>query len=78
MRSDRLVSLFAFAAALACASPTPALASSCSRDVVVRIEMAPGQICWTYRGAATTFIGDLGHGQTVAVQMMGEAADYDP
>jgi hypothetical protein len=40
--------------------------------------MAPGQACWTYRGAATTFIGDLGHGQTVAVQMMGQAAEYDP
>ena len=33
---------------------------------------------WTYHGAATTFIGDLGHGQAVAVQMMGQASDYDP
>ena len=40
--------------------------------------MAPGQVCWTYRGAATTFIGDLGHGQAVAVQMIGQASDYDP
>jgi hypothetical protein len=78
MRSARLVPIFAFAGALACASTTPALASSCSRDVVVRIEMEPGQICWIYHGAATTFIGDLGHGQAVAVQMMGEASDYDP
>ena len=45
---------------------------------MVHIEMAPGQICWTYRGAATTFVGDLGHGQAVTVQMMGQASDYDP
>ena len=40
--------------------------------------MVPGQACWIYRGAATTFIGDLAHGQAVAVQMMGQASDYDP
>jgi hypothetical protein len=78
MRFASPVPLLALVGALASAPPTPALASSCSRDVAVRIEMAPGQICWIYRGAATTFIGDLGHGQTVAVQMIGEASDYDP
>ena len=40
-------------------APTAALASSCNRIVVVRIEMAPGQACWTYRGAATMFVGDF-------------------
>ena len=76
MRSDDSVPFLLLAGALAWA--TPALASSCSRDVAVRIQMGPGQACWSYRGAATTFIGDLGHGQRVAVQMMGQASEYDP
>ena len=40
--------------------------------------MAAGKACWSYRGAATTFIGDFGHGRTIAVQMMGQASEYDP
>ncbi len=40
--------------------------------------MAPGQTCWTYRGAATTFVGDFSNGQTIAAHMIGKAADYDP
>ena len=44
----------------------------------LRIKMAPGQVCWTYRGAATTFVGDFLHGQRIAAQMMGQASEYDP
>ncbi len=29
-------------------------------------------------GAATTFVGDFSHGQTIAAEMVGEASDYDP
>ena len=76
MRSDRSLPVLAFAAILACGAP--ALASSCNKDVAVRIEMAPGQTCWTYRGAATTFVGDFSNGQAIAARMTGEAADYDP
>ncbi|MBV8440883.1 MAG: hypothetical protein JO312_10060 [Hyphomicrobiales bacterium] len=78
MRPNRSVAFFALAGISACAASTPAVASSCNRVVAVRIEMAPGQACWTYRGAATTFVGDFSHGQTIAAQMIGEAADYDP
>jgi hypothetical protein len=76
MRSDRTLPVLAFAAILACGPP--ALASSCNKDVAVRIVMAPGQTYWTYRGAATTFVGDFSNGQTIAAHMTGEAADYDP
>ncbi len=76
MRSGRFLPVLAFAAILACGAP--ALASSCKLDVAVRIEMAPGQTCWTYRGAATTFVGDFYNGQTIAAHMIGKAADYDP
>ena len=76
MRSDRSLPVLAFAAILACGAP--ALASSCNKNVVVRIEMAPGQTCWIYRGAATTFVGDFSNGQAIAAHMTGEAADYDP
>jgi hypothetical protein len=78
MRSDRSVAFFSLAGILACAAPTAALASSCNRIVAVRIERALGQPCWTYRGAATLFVGDFSNGQTIAAQMIGEAADYDP
>lgn len=40
--------------------------------------MPPEQRCWTYRGAATTFIGDFAYGERIAVQMTGEHYDYDP
>jgi hypothetical protein len=76
MRSSPPLPLLAFAAILA--SAAPALASSCNKDVAVRIEMGPGQTCWTYHGAATTFVGDFSNGQTIAAHMIGEAADYDP
>ena len=73
-RVIRLAAAFAFAAA---AAPS-ALASSCDREIVVRIHMTPGQACWTYRGAATTFVGDFAHGQRIAAQMMGQASEFDP
>ncbi len=77
MRSDPCVPFFLLAGALAWAAP-PALASSCSRNVAVRIQFAAGQACWSYRGAATTFVGDFSNGQAIAAHMTGEAADYDP
>jgi hypothetical protein len=74
----RSVLYLAFASALACWPPSPALASSCNKEIVARIQMGPGQACWTYRGAATTFVGDFGGGQTIAAQMVSEASEYDP
>jgi hypothetical protein len=55
-----------------------ALASSCNKDVVAPIQMAAGQVCWTYRGAATTFVGSFSSGQAISAQMTGEASEYDP
>jgi hypothetical protein len=40
--------------------------------------MSARQGCWTYRGAATTFVGDFSNGQRITAQMTGEASDYDP
>ncbi|MGC2783522.1 MAG: hypothetical protein WA397_06750 [Roseiarcus sp.] len=57
---------------------TSAFASSCSREVVTQIRFTGRQACWTYRGAATLFIGKFSNGQTVSAQMTGEATDYDP
>jgi hypothetical protein len=59
MRSDRVVRLILSAAVAAAAWSSPAEASSCDREIVVRIQMAAGQACWTYRGTATTFVGDF-------------------
>ena len=55
-----------------------ARASSCNKDVVAPIQMAAGQVCWTYRGAATTFVGSFSSGQAISAQMIGEASEYDP
>jgi hypothetical protein len=68
------------AAALACVPLLPALAraSSCNKEVVASIPMAAGQVCWTYRGAATTFVGSFSSGQAISAQMIGEASEYDP
>jgi hypothetical protein len=60
------------------ALPASALATSCSRDVVAQIRFTGRQVCWTYRGPATSFIGKFSIGQTVSAQMTGEATDYDP
>jgi len=70
--------MMALAGLLAAAPSGAAEASSCDRNVVARILMAPGQKCWSYRGAATTFVGDFSHGQRIAAQMTGKASDYDP
>ncbi len=40
--------------------------------------MAAGQVCWTYRGAATTFVGSFSSGQAITAQMIGQASEYDP
>jgi hypothetical protein len=78
----RLLSPSAICAAAAVASsvaPAPsAQASSCDREVVVHIHMTPDDACWTYRGAATTFVGRFSHGQRVTAEMMGRASEYDP
>ena len=68
------------AAALVCAFaiPVSAFAGSCNKDVVAQIRMGPGQVCWSYRGAATTFVGRFSVGKTITAQMIGEASDYDP
>ncbi len=68
------------AAALACVPWLPGLAraSSCNKEVVAPIQIAAGQVCWTYRGAATTFVGSFSSGQAISVQMIGEASEYDP
>jgi hypothetical protein len=63
------------AAALAC---SPASAGSCNKDVTAAIQMRAGQICWSYRGAATSFIGGFKGGQAVSAQMTGVATEYDP
>ena len=67
-------------AALFCASilSKSAFASSCNRDIVAQIAMAAGQVCWSYRGPATTFVGAFSGGQAISAQMVGEASDYDP
>jgi hypothetical protein len=57
---------------------SPALASSCNKLVVAQIKLAAGQACWSYRGAATSFVGKFSSGQAVSVQMIGEASEYDP
>jgi hypothetical protein len=64
--------------ALAPALWTSALATSCSREVVAQIRFPSGKACWTYRGAATLFVGKFSSGQTISAQMTGEATDYDP
>jgi len=57
---------------------TSAAASSCNRDVVAQIRFSSGMACWTYRGAATSFVGKFAVGQTITAEMIGEASDYDP
>lgn len=83
MTGRRMVWLTASAAGLGALLPPPAAASGCDRQVVARIRMPapqkPGvQTCWTYRGVATTFVGDFSHGRTITAQMSGEVANYDP
>ena len=53
-------------------------AGACSVEVKVRIQMPAWQTCWSYRGTATTFIGEFAYGKRIAVRMVGEASDYDP
>ncbi len=73
-RNIRLAAAFAFAVA----ATRSALATSCDREVVVHIYMAADQTCWSYRGAATSFVGKFLHGQRISAQMMGDASEYDP
>ena len=70
--------VFWLAVAMAGFAASPALASACDRESVARIRMPAGRACWTYRGAATTFVGDFSHGQTITAEMTGEAAEIDP
>jgi hypothetical protein len=70
-RAVALLSLVAVQAA-------PALASGCDRLTVVRIRMPAAHKCWSYHGAATAFVGDFSHGQTISAEMKGEVAEADP
>jgi hypothetical protein len=72
------VSLLALVGALSCAGAAPLQASSCDKQVAVRIRFPAGKACWIYRGAATLFVGKLSSGQTISAQMTGEGTDYDP
>jgi hypothetical protein len=79
-RGWRSASPFGLAASLAVV-PTlssSALASSCDKLVVAQIRLTAGQACWSYRGAATSFVGKFSSGQAISAQMVGEASDYDP
>lgn len=71
---------YALAASLAVVPlfSTPAPASSCNKLVTAQIKLAASQACWSYRGAATSFVGKFLSGQAISVQMVGEASDYDP
>lgn len=68
----------AVAMAFVLALSTSASATSCSHEVVAQIRFAGRQVCWTYRGSATSFVGKFSSGQTVSAQMRGDAIDYDP
>lgn len=74
MRRAALSVAMAFVIALS----TSALATSCDHEVVAQIRITGRQVCWTYRGSATSFIGKFSSGQTVSAQMTSEAIDYDP
>jgi len=78
MRWKPIVLLGAALVGLAALHATPALASACNREIVAYVRMTAGQACWTYRGPATTFVGDFGNGQRVSAQMSGRSAEYDP
>ena len=78
MTGVRTVSLATVGLGLAALLPAPALASGCDREAVVHVRMLAGQKCWSYRGVATTFVGDFSHGKTISVLMSGEEAEYDP
>ena len=60
------------------ATPESARASSCASEVLAQIRFAPGHACWTYRGAATTFVGAFSAGKAITARMIGEASEYDP
>jgi hypothetical protein len=79
-RGWRSASPYALAASLAAAATfsSPALASSCNKLVVAQIKLTAGQACWSYRGAATSFVGKFSSGQAISAHMVGEASDYDP
>jgi hypothetical protein len=66
------------AMAFVLALSTSALATSGNHEVVAQIRFTGRQVCWTYRGSATSFIGKFSSGQTVSAQLTGEAIDYDP
>ena len=65
-------------AGLAVGRPAETRASSCNDEVVARIAMGPGRVCWVYHGSATTFVGAFGAHQHIEVRMKGEADEYDP
>ncbi len=76
----KAVAVFSLAAIIgfATAPAAPASARVCDHPSTARIRMPPGRACWTYRGAATTFVVDFSHGQTISAEMTGRAAEMDP
>jgi hypothetical protein len=78
MRATGAVCLLALVGALSCVGAASSRASSCDKEVVAQIRFTGRQVCWTYRGPATSFIGKFSNGQAVSAQMTGEATDYDP
>jgi hypothetical protein len=78
MRATGAVCLLALVGALSCVGAASSRASSCDKEVVAQIRFTGRQVCWTYRGPATSFVGKFSSGQTVSAQMTGEATDYDP
>jgi len=75
MRNDRR---WIAAALLGLLQPGQAAAGACNRESVAQIRTLEGGSCWTYRGAATTFIGDFSSGQRISAEMAGQAAEADP
>jgi hypothetical protein len=78
MRGRAAASFLALAGALSCGGAYSSRASSCDKEVAAQIRFPAHQACWTYRGAATLFVGTFASGQTIVAQMTGEATDYDP
>ncbi len=78
MKAIGIVSFVAALLGFAAAPDASAFASACDHLSLARIRMPPGRACWTYHGAATTFVGDFSHGQRISAEMTGEAAEIDP
>jgi hypothetical protein len=70
--------LLAMSLAALALAPRAAWSSACNDEIVVEIHFAAGDVCWNYRGNATTFVGKFSRGQNVEARMSGESVSYDP